>query len=264
MKLGRLFKVVKRLNRIPEVLKCVENFDKAFEVFLIYTTLKKGRFPYVLTYRKNGNEYKITLPSWPDVTTAWVVLLTEEYRIFESDRTIVDLGANIGLFAIMAHSHNSTAQIISVEPFAATYQGLVENVANLNLQKYVETRELAVSGNEAEVFFDGAEGIPSHSQKIVSRESVQNPVSVPAKDLKQFLDDENLEEVDFLKMDVEGAEYAIIESASCETLRRLRRIGIEYHRFGLERIDMKMREAGFELTYHPKKGRSGVAEYTRV
>jgi len=71
-------------------------------------------------------------------------------------------------------------------------------------------------------------------------------------------------EIDYLKMDIEGAEYQVFENASYESLRRVRRIGMEYHGTGsYEKLLNRLKTAGFEVTRHLRKGHAGILEVQR-
>jgi hypothetical protein len=60
-----------------------------------------------------------------------------------------------------------------------------------------------------------------------------------------------------LKLDCEGCEYGLILDANRETLRRFKRIIIEYHN-GYENLCNKLREAGFFVRHTvPKRMPSG-------
>ena len=49
------------------------------------------------------------------------------------------------------------------------------------------------------------------------------------------MSDNQLEQVDFLKLDCEGSEYSILYNASAEVLGKIRRMAIETHLSNTER-----------------------------
>lgn len=263
MNAKRILSVFRQLRRFPELVRCYKYFGCPTAIALSFTTLRTGAFPRILEYRRNGRLYHITLPTWEDLRTAWTVLLGNEYRIHKEDATILDIGGNIGLFAIYANSINPQSRIISVEPFAESYLQLVQVAAQPNLASHLETRQLAISGTNGTITMDASPGIPSHSRKISRKPGRANLIHVRSKTLESFLDDESLGEVDFIKMDIEGAEYEVISQASCRTLRRSRRYGIEYHGREVGLFIEKFRDAGFSITGHHKHAGTGVLEFTR-
>lgn len=255
---SRLVKGIKSVGRLPEIAQCLKKCGSPVSVILGYLQLAKP--PREIVYR---SQYRLDLQDWADLTTAWVVFLGGEYRILPSDRTIVDFGANIGAFAILAADENAQAAIVCVEPFPANFDRLNATIARNHLGDRVRTRACALAGSDRMVSFDSSADIPSHSRKIADEGPVGNVTRIQAYSLESFMRMEGLETIDFLKMDIEGAEYEALLSAGMDTLKKVRRIGLEYHRDGHESLTEHLKKAGFAITYFPKKGRSGVIEYTR-
>ncbi len=260
MKIRRILSSAVQLKRFPELLRCFRDFNNPVQVSLAFTTLRPVQYPYRLVYKKR---HVLNITCWADLTTAWVVLLSKEYRIFPEDRIILDIGANIGVFAISANSLNSDASIYSIEPFPATYELLLENIEANRLGSKVHPRNLAISGESGEVPFDLSPTIPSHSRKIAI-DPVNNSVSIRALTIGDFLAAEGIEEADFIKIDIEGAEYDVILKSPAEILRKSKRYGIEYHYRGVDAIAEHLQKAGFSISYEPKKGESGVVEFSRI
>ncbi len=77
--------------------------------------------------------------------------------------------------------------------------------------------------------------------------------SVTAVTLADFLDENGIENVDLLKMDIEGSEFEVLLTAEIETLRRIRRVELEYHeRQGPESkkdLVARFEKAGFRKTF---------------
>lgn len=79
------------------------------------------------------------------------------------------------------------------------------------------------------------------------------------------MEEQGLDEIDLLKVDIEGAEYELVRDTPISALRKMRRIGLEYHRNGNPGdIFEKLKSAGFRIGRYPKKGASGVVEFIRV
>jgi hypothetical protein len=55
--------------------------------------------------------------------------------------------------------------------------------------------------------------------------------TVQATTLTDIMDANNIEQIDYLKIDVEGAEYDILLNCPAGTLSKVRRIVMEYHEF---------------------------------
>lgn len=67
--------------------------------------------------------------------------------------------------------------------------------------------------------------------------------------------------VDLLKIDIEGAEYQVLPAASTDTLRRIRRIEMEYHSSGDPQILLRrLSDRGFSVdAVHDQGGGYGTA-----
>ena len=261
MKLNRLLRAVGSINRLPEVARAFSTLSEPLRNSLAYLQLVGRQYPFELIYRGGGS---VSVGSWEDLTTVWVVLLGHEYRVYPSDRVIVDLGANIGVFTLLACKQSPDAVVYAIEPFPENFTRLQKCLKVNDLAERVHARAYALAGESGAVRFDADPNIPSHSKRI-SREldAGASYVTVPSHTLGEFMDLERIETIDFLKMDIEGAEYPVILAADAPALRRIKRIGLEYHFDGHQKLTDHLETAGFEITYHPKSGRSGVIEYTR-
>jgi hypothetical protein len=60
-------------------------------------------------------------------------------------------------------------------------------------------------------------------------QSGANTLEVQAITLQQVFDEHGLDHCDFLKMDIEGGEYAILQGVDANLLQRVQRIALEYH-----------------------------------
>ena len=92
--------------------------------------------------------------------------------------------------------------------------------------------------------------------------------SVTAVTLADFLDENGLDGVDLLKMDIEGSEFEVLLTAEIDTLRRIRRVELEYHeRQGPESkkdIESRFEEAGFRKTFDTgQEDAYGLARFER-
>lgn len=142
--------------------------------------------------------------------------------------TVIDIGGNIGCFALTAARAASRGRVLVFEPDRDNFNLLSRNVA-LNRLSNVVVERRAVSGESGTLkLFRGAHG-PLHTT-IASRLN-DAPVAdeVPAVTLRQIMDKYDVERCGFLKMNCEGAEYGILYNTPPEYLRRIDRIALEYH-----------------------------------
>lgn len=179
-----------------------------------------------------------------------------ESIILNSKYPILDIGSHIGLFSIYASVLNPNAKIIALEPENDNYILMKENL-KLNHCNNVTTRQLALTSNdEKTVPLYVNENSHNHSTLTPKHLTTLPPdhIDVPATTLENLILTNSLENISLFKMDIEGAEYEIIESLKPSTLKLIHNIVVEYHefenktRFVLENI---IRKHGFSVEHFP-------------
>lgn len=164
-----------------------------------------------------------------------------------NNRYIIDCGANIGLSVIYFALNYPKHTIIAFEPQQDLFLILEENVKHFGL-KNVQLHNKAVwdKYEQLEFFTDGGMG-----GRINDAYSGQVPVKVNAVPLMDYLD----KEIDFLKIDIEGAEDAVLRSC-IGNLNKANNIFFEYHNKinqsqTLDELLLIMKNEGF--TYYIKE-----------
>ena len=135
---------------------------------------------------------------------------------------ILDCGANMGLSVLYFSLHYPNHQIIAFEPDAAIFEILQENVRNFNLSN-VTLHQKAVWTEETELTFHSDGGMGGSVDHIY-KTTEQVITKVSAVPLSDWLS----ENVDFLKIDIEGAEYEVLKSCQ-KLLGNASHIFFEYH-----------------------------------
>lgn len=158
---------------------------------------------------------------------------------------MIDGGANVGLATLFFKMHHPAGRVIAFEPDPAIFECLQKNVASFNLRE-VELMPSALWNTDGLLAFAAQGGASGHVVTSGSSETV----SVPAARLKSWLG----QKVDFLKLDVEGAEIEVLEDCA-EELRHVERLFVEYHsrqdtEQKLSRILQILTQAGFRYHIH--------------
>jgi FkbM family methyltransferase len=131
---------------------------------------------------------------------------------------IIDCGAHIGLSIIYLKRLCPTANIIAFEPDETNFAVLKKNIQSHHLSS-VDLKKEAIWINNATLSFI-SEG--NMSSKIGTVED--STVQVQAIRLKDLL----TRRIDFLKLDIEGAEYEVIKDIQ-DQLSVVQNVFIEYH-----------------------------------
>ena len=149
------------------------------------------------------------------------IFLDEIYKQeLPENARILDCGANIGLSIIYLKRICPTARITAFEPDEMNFELLKKNLTSFKLQQ-VDIQKLAVWKENTTLQFSNSQGMASH---IENKPSGGNTVSVNATRLRDWLE----QPVDFLKLDIEGAEFEVLMDCD-EKLENVQRLFIEYH-----------------------------------
>lgn len=131
-------------------------------------------------------------------------------RLHEGD-VFVDVGANIGYFSLLASRLvGRTGKVRAIEASPTTYAKLVDNIAR-NHATNIETVNAAVSDRSGTVSIFRGEESNIGSTSIVSARGRQYECMVAADRLDSLLPPASLHRVRFVKIDVEGAEWLVID-----------------------------------------------------
>lgn len=145
---------------------------------------------------------------------------------------IVDIGAHVGAFALSAALRCPGATIHAFEPASASYRYLCRNIARNGLTGRVLPHDTAVAGADGEVHLFSSRTSATRyslyeSQFLDTRDGAAQRVE--AISLSTLFTRHGITTCDFLKLDCEGAEYEILFNAPETVIRRIVRVGMEYH-----------------------------------
>jgi FkbM family methyltransferase len=139
--------------------------------------------------------------------------------------TIIDIGAGLGDFTAYAAWRSPHGQVLAFEPFPESFALLQQNVALNNLCN-IEAQPYAIAAQPGSLALNvGIGEAVQHS----TTQGGAHTIAVQAITLQQVFDEHGLDRCDFLKMDIEGGEYAILHGVDAELLKRVQRIALEYH-----------------------------------
>ncbi len=160
----------------------------------------------------------------------------EPFLYGRKDLTIFDLGANVGVFSYYASQY--AKKIYAIEPSKEHLEVLNKTIEFNNLQGIVTPYNFALSIKDDK-------GKLSHYSNTTMYSLYENLATgnntglqktgeedVSLKRLDTFFREENIEHIDFMKMDVEGVEYEILGSDSFSKVApKIDEIVIEVHSY---------------------------------
>lgn len=194
------------LQRWAAAQACVQN---PYQPFLVWSPVLFGHLMQLDLREEVGREIFVYGSYEPDLA---------EYlcRTLQPGQTMIDLGAHIGYFSILAgHLVGATGRVYAFEPIQETRAHLDTNVGIAKMPQ-VTIESLAAWSSAGEIrlndfgvawsAFNSVSGIRMPPDRAVQPTRV---VSVPCVDLDSFCD-QNRIRPDFIKIDVESAEYEVL------------------------------------------------------
>jgi FkbM family methyltransferase len=179
----------------------------------------------------------------------------------EENDIVVDIGSNQGAFIKYALSHKAST-IISCEPnphCVDTIKKYYGHHANLKLNQY------AIAAQNGTTLLQ----IGRHSEKTGGGKIVEAKANAPEYyadgktievetiTFKNFIHQNKIAQIDFLKVDCEGSEVFIFIEANMEFFRtNVYKIALEFHNEKKDDITKFLRDAGYEV--HVDNGENNV------
>ena len=216
-------KIYRKLGLIPEQSQVVTEYERLIKEYEQVPRFEKTSIKFK-TF--TDREYCFEIPDVASFLSTYKELFVEENYKFsdesEKQYTIVDFGANIGLSMLYFYEKFPNCKVIGFEADPNIFACLKKNIDNFQIDDIrCEIRNEAVWNENTTLNFysQGGDGgrIAENGSEIVAVNAI-NGHSI-------F---EELDHVDFLKIDIEGAEKVVIPAIKND-LNKVDKIFIEYH-----------------------------------
>lgn len=206
---------------------------------LYQSALKICRYPptNIKTKTQDGREYVVDLTNGMGET----VFFLGEYEpavtqtissVIKSGDVCLDIGANFGWFALLLHrlcadgknqNASETGEVHAFEPMPQVFATLQKNWKLMGEPKNVFLNNLALGDEIKKVnlyrFADLPDGFSSLSNEMDKSNFETFPVQMITLD--SYLTDKKIDEVNFVKLDVEGAELLFLKGATKLFLQKI-------------------------------------------
>jgi FkbM family methyltransferase len=203
----------------------------------------------------------------------------------QADDTVIDIGANIGMFALWAEPQIPQGRLICIEPNPNALECLKMNIRQNDLRNVTVIPAAAggENGTMELVSHHGWEAM-AHSAAVdppwlfntsTMGSSTQPDATLVASrlsktgdqrfvvqliPLSRILEEHDIATVNLLKIDCEGSEYEVLRSLDAANWARIERVVIEYHDIGRNRNHVELTEIlrtnGFEVEAIHASGRT--------
>ncbi len=147
-----------------------------------------------------------------------------DFGIHEKD-IVFDIGANKGIFTVLASRLAPSGQVYCFEPIVDNYSVLQENL-KLNNCNNVKTENIAIGAVDGKAEINLSTTTDGHSLYWKNSGEKQ---SIIVNRLDLYCRANGIDRIDFLKMDCEGAEYDILSTMTKDMAQKIGKIGMEYH-----------------------------------
>jgi FkbM family methyltransferase len=150
------------------------------------------------------------------------------HQIIEKDSVVLDIGANMGQYACRLSDYIKTGKIYSFEPFYPNYTSLCSMKKTLRL-KNVEPLHIAVSDKKGALklmipiindnLIVGTQAVLEQFRHSDYKNVKYCEETVAVETIDNFVAEKKLSKIDFIKIDTEGAEIAVL-NGGLETIKK--------------------------------------------
>jgi len=124
-------------------------------------------------------------------------------------KVVFDIGANVGLYSLLAASANPQSNVYAFEPTPEMVTALTRNI-QLNGLCNIAVEPVAVGRSEQVGFLRlclGSDGTNEGMNFISSTRAADSDLPVEVTSLDEYCGRRRIERIDLMKMDIEGGEY---------------------------------------------------------
>lgn len=193
----------------------------------------------LVSWEENGRQLKMLVRKYSrDLAVFTEFFLEEGYLSYikqiegkENIHTIIDAGANIGCATIYLTTYFPNAKIVSVEPEPTNYSLFIKNIGINGIASRVDCLNKAIWNTSTHLNLmqrDWSSDGYHVMKKNISDEIISTTETTT---ITEIIQDYNIDTLDFLKIDIEGAEKALFEDEEQlkEYLPKVSHIALEVH-----------------------------------
>lgn len=203
--------------------------------------------PNAIFFRNFNNSY---IPQI--MQEIWVQRIYEPFLKNLKDATILDVGANIGLFSLYAKDY--AKQVYALEPSIQHFSAM-SMMLEWNEIRNVYPLKLALSNKNGESTFYHNSNVTMFSLRPEVNGLPNESEAVQTLDMETLCKTYDIGTIDFMKLDVEGSEVEILASESFEkVVPRIKAMVMEYHTWSQvnpQQVVNMLRDYGFKVEQIP-------------
>ena len=249
------------LNEFITTLSQLKDFKSKWVLF-IYAFKRHGLFFMRSKFKRqeiliNTKDFSFTFMAFSGEFLPYrEIYIRKDYeRIPEftpkSGEIIIDIGSNIGLFAISRAIKG--AKVYSFDPNPSVFERLTKNITLNNFQDKIVpvNKGMHSSSGEISFYIDPQSSIVGSINPPDKTKATEIKVEVTTVD--DFVKTEKISQIDILKIDAECNEVPILNGAQ-ESLTKVKKIVMEYHSDEIKKevLDFFTKYPNFKLIEGPE------------
>ena len=139
--------------------------------------------------------------------------LSQRFTPREGD-TVIDIGAHIGRYTITSSKQvGSTGKVVAIEADPDNFQLLKRNIALNNLTNVLPLNYAVFSTRTRMKLYEQSASA-KYNSVMLTRARTMNYVEVNADTLDSILEQNRITQVNWIKIDVEGAEFEVLKGST--------------------------------------------------
>ncbi len=147
---------------------------------------------------------------------SWEIMTRQIWIEFcKSSHTIFDIGSNSGIFTVLAKVYNPNSTVVAFEPQPNIFYVLKRNN---DINRFdIHCEKVALSNREGNMpFYNSGEAAFTTENTTAGslnkdwRTENQNSIMVAVEELKNYVEENQIKNIDLIKIDVETFEYEVL------------------------------------------------------
>jgi FkbM family methyltransferase len=235
---------------IAAALRCIVLFRRPFEVLWSYARRHNPQSRSVAL--RDGLVIGLSNDN-SDIVSVFLIFCRKDYGKIMPGGTVIDIGANIGAFALYA-AREGAKVVQAYEPSEESFKLLRRNIEINNMEKIIYPHRAAVVGKPSQPVLFPRQSSVFNAIGISCENNTGNEL-VPAITFAEIAG--KITEPNTLKLDCEGGEYDIVLNSDNSVFNRIDDIRLEYHRGPHQQLFDRFEKLGFNRRQFMDEGEGG-------
>jgi FkbM family methyltransferase len=221
--------------------------------FIAYHIFKIKFYKFKIFVNVNGIKYKLIDHDTLKVLS-YSELWMDKYLDIRNGQVFIDVGAHVGKYALKIAKRNPRSTVIAIEPGSLQFNALIDginknklkNIIPLNIAAWDSTTKLKLKVYSIDT---GTSSVIPSMPGIGHLIRVEN---VDAKPLDDVVNELGIKHVDWVKIDVEGAELHVLRGFRNGIIKFKPRVVIEIKEFNRREVFKFFEEVNYTCHHIPE------------